>query len=120
MSTSLPHSSSLAANNALAVDTRSLNALKTAAGENSPQAARETAKQLESLFMRDLQELLAKYGEAELSAEDHWTGYAGCGSDVRMTVYIQGIYDESGNVVREYTEIDLHDFVSPTRPERKA
>ena len=54
MSTSLPHSSSLAANNALAVDTRSLNALKTAAGENSPQAARETAKQLESLFMREM------------------------------------------------------------------
>ena len=54
MSTSLPHSSSLAASNALAVDARSLNALKTAAGENSPQAARETAKQLESLFMREM------------------------------------------------------------------
>ena len=80
----------------------------------------ETSEIVESLFMRDLQELLAKYGEAELSAEDHWTGYAGCGSDVRMTVYIQGIYDESGDVVREYTEIDLHDFVSPTKPERKA
>ena len=54
MSTSLPHSSSLAASKALAVDARSLNALKTAAGENSPQAARETAKQLESLFMREM------------------------------------------------------------------
>ena len=54
MSTSLPHSLSLAASNALAVDARSLNALKTAAGENSPQAARETAKQLESLFMREM------------------------------------------------------------------
>ena len=54
MSTSLPHSSTLAASNALAVDARSLNALKTAAGENNPQAARETAKQLESLFMREM------------------------------------------------------------------
>ena len=80
----------------------------------------ETAEMVESRFMRDLQSLLARYGEAELSAEDHWTGFAECGSDVRMTVYIPGIYDESGNVVREYTEIDLHDFVSPTRPERKA
>ena len=54
MSVSLPNSSSLAASNALAVDARSLNALKTAAAENSPQAARETAKQLESLFMREM------------------------------------------------------------------
>ena len=54
MSTSLSQSSSLAANNALAVDARSLNALKTAAGENNPQAVRETAKQLESLFMREM------------------------------------------------------------------
>ena len=80
----------------------------------------ETSKMVESRFMRDLRALLTEYGEAELSAEDHWTGYAECGSDVRMTVYIPGIYDESGDVVREYTEIDLHDFVSPTKPERKA
>ena len=54
MSVPLPQSSTLAANNALAVDARSLNALKTAAGQNSPEAARETAKQLESLFMREM------------------------------------------------------------------
>jgi flagellar protein FlgJ len=40
--------------NALAADSRSLNALKTAAGDNSPKAARETARQLESLFMREM------------------------------------------------------------------
>ncbi|NYS35842.1 rod-binding protein, partial [Streptococcus danieliae] len=44
----------MASSNALAVDARSLNALKAAAGENNPQAARETAKQLESLFMREM------------------------------------------------------------------
>lgn len=54
MSVSLSNSTSLAAGNALAVDARSLNALKTAAGENNPQAVRETAKQLESLFMREM------------------------------------------------------------------
>ncbi|WP_027996796.1 flagellar assembly peptidoglycan hydrolase FlgJ [Simplicispira psychrophila] len=40
--------------NALAVDVRSLNQLKFEAGKNSPQAARETAKQFESLFMREM------------------------------------------------------------------
>ena len=54
MSVSLSNSTSLAAGNALAVDARSLNALKIAAGENNPQAVRETAKQLESLFMREM------------------------------------------------------------------
>ena len=54
MSLSLPQTSTLASNNALAVDARSLNALKTAAGQNTPEAARETAKQLESLFMREM------------------------------------------------------------------
>lgn len=54
MSIALPAGSQAAASNALAADARSLNALKYAAGENSPQAARETAKQLESLFMREM------------------------------------------------------------------
>lgn len=54
MSIALPKGSQTAASNALAADARSLNALKFAAGENSPQAAKETAKQLESLFMREM------------------------------------------------------------------
>ena len=40
--------------NALAADARSLNALKLGAGQDSPTAIKETAKQLESLFMREL------------------------------------------------------------------
>jgi flagellar protein FlgJ len=40
--------------NALAADARSLNALKLGAGQDSPAAIKETAKQLESLFMREL------------------------------------------------------------------
>ena len=40
--------------NALAADGRSLNKLKFQAGQNSPEAIHETAKQLESLFMREL------------------------------------------------------------------
>lgn len=47
-------STNLNTSNALAVDVRSLNQLKFEAGKNSPEAARETAKQFESLFMREM------------------------------------------------------------------
>lgn len=47
-------SASTSASNALAIDVRSLNQLKFEAGKNSAQAARETAKQFESLFMREM------------------------------------------------------------------
>ena len=40
--------------NALAVDARSLNSLKLQAGKSTPDAIKETAKQFESLFMREL------------------------------------------------------------------
>ena len=40
--------------NALAADARSLNMLKLQAGQNSPAAIKEAAKQFESLFMREL------------------------------------------------------------------
>src|SRR3990167_4472889 len=39
---------------ALAADAQSLGALKMEAGKNSPAAIKETAKQFESLFMREL------------------------------------------------------------------
>ena len=48
--TSIPSISS----NSLAADGRSLDSLKLAAGSNDPKAAREAAKQFESLFMREL------------------------------------------------------------------
>ena len=40
--------------NALAADARSLNQLKLQAGQNTPAAIKEAAKQFESLFMREL------------------------------------------------------------------
>ena len=56
MALTLPSSSTTSSTtNALAVDIRSLNALKVDAGAaNSAQATREVAKQFESLFMREL------------------------------------------------------------------
>lgn len=54
MSMSLNSTVSMGTSNALAVDARSLNSLKYQAGQNNPEAVRETAKQLESLFMREM------------------------------------------------------------------
>jgi hypothetical protein len=68
-----------------------------------------TEDQLKYAFMNDLHELLEKYG-AELEAADHWTGYAECGSDIRMTVTIQGIYNE-GEVVLPFVQVDLGRWV---------
>lgn len=39
---------------------------------------------MQKQFISELQELLGKYG-AELRAADHWTGYAECGQDIRIT-----------------------------------
>jgi flagellar protein FlgJ len=50
----LPPARTTGASQALAVDTRSLNALKYDASQNSPEATKEAAKQFESLFMREL------------------------------------------------------------------
>jgi len=45
---------STSVSNTLAADARSLNKLKMQAGQATPEAIKETAKQFESLFMRDL------------------------------------------------------------------
>ena len=82
----------------------------------------ETSEMVEARFMRDLQALLAKYGEAELSAEDHWTGYAECGQDIRMTVFIPATYDDDGDILKDSAEIDLgkfFDFTTEHSPEEE-
>ncbi|MDB5895178.1 MAG: flagellar rod assembly protein/muramidase FlgJ [Rhodoferax sp.] len=60
--------------NSLAADGKSLNALKLQAGQDTPAAIKETAKQLESLFMRELiksmREATQKSGLLESSAGD--------------------------------------------------
>ena len=66
----------------------------------------KTKEQVEAEFLKDLNELLERYN-AEMSADDHFSGYAECGEDIRITVDIPGIYNEDGNVVRETTEINL-------------
>ena len=53
-SSSLGAGGTSTAQQALAIDARSLNALKAQAGTDTPAAAREAAKQFESLFMREM------------------------------------------------------------------
>lgn len=53
------------------------------------------------LFLKELKALLAKF-DAELSADDHWIGYAECGEDVRMTVEFNDA---------PYEEIDLGKYI---------
>ncbi len=63
----------------------------------------------EKAFRADLLALLAKY-DAGLTAQDHYQGYPECGKDIRMTVTIPAIYDEDGETVRPWTEIDLGSY----------
>ena len=49
-----PMNSTVATYGGLTADARSLNALKADAGRSTPESIRETAKQFESLFMREL------------------------------------------------------------------
>src|SRR5512133_3447836 len=50
----MSYGQTLATTNALAADAGSLNRLKLQAGQQTPEAIKETAKQFESLFMREL------------------------------------------------------------------
>lgn len=79
MAMTLPSAATTTATNALAVDSRSLNALKYEAGQNSPQAAKEAAKQFESLFMR---EMIKSMREATMKSGLMEGGQADLGTDM--------------------------------------
>lgn len=73
------------------------------------------AASIERQFLAELRALLSKYG-AELEAEDHYPGFAECGSDSRMTVTVPSKYDGDGNATRERCEIDLGSHVDGDSP----
>ncbi len=73
-----------------------------------------SAKQVKYQILVELQALLNTYN-AELYAEDHYEGYAECGEDVRMTIYVPAVYDADNNCIREATEVDLGDCVLPMK-----
>jgi flagellar protein FlgJ len=93
MSFSLPSSGTTAStSNALAVDIRSLNALKYEAGTaSSAQVTREAAKQFESLFMR---ELIKSMREATMKSGLMDSGQADLGQDLldqQLSVSMSGM-----------------------------
>ena len=80
MALTLPSSSTSSTSNALAIDIRSLNALKYDAGTtNSAATTREAAKQFESLFMR---ELIKSMREATMKSGLMEGGQADLGQDM--------------------------------------
>jgi len=52
-------------------------------------------------FLYDLQQLLRKY-DARLTADDHYRGLPGCGQDIRISIDIEGIYEDM-----QFTHIDV-------------
>ena len=92
MALTLPSSSTANTSNALAVDIRSLNALKFEAGtSNSAQVTREAAKQFESLFMR---ELIKSMREATMKSGLLEGGQADLGQDMldqQLSVSMSGM-----------------------------
>lgn len=70
----------------------------------------QRANKLEQRFRKELKNLLKKY-DAEITAEDHWQGYAECGQDIRITVSISGIWDNQGGVYRPQIDIDFGRFI---------
>ena len=53
--------------------------------------------------LHEIQEVLKKYN-AELDADDHWTGYAECGRDIRITLSFKDLDD-----------VDLGQWITATR-----
>jgi len=72
----------------------------------------QTSKQVKEEFLTKLRSLLREYN-AVLEAKDYWNGYSECGEDVRATVAIPSIFDEEGNQIREWTDIDLGGYFTP-------
>ena len=69
----------------------------------------ETAERITARFLREFKLLLEMYN-AEISAEDFWQGYAECGRDIRMTVFIPATYNDDGDILNDSAEIDLGKF----------
>lgn len=80
---------------------------------SAPSSPRESEEQIKeritAAFLKDFQAVLDKY-KVELEAKDYWTGYAECGSDVRMTAMIDSVYDKDGNCICPYIEINLGSY----------
>lgn len=68
----------------------------------------KTRQMVEETFRKEIKEFLKSWG-AEVTAEDHYSGYPECGEDIRITVSIPAIYND-GICLREYCEIQFNQY----------
>lgn len=69
----------------------------------------DTEEKIAERFEKSLRALLEFYG-AELSASNHWKGpYSIDGQDIRITAFIEPLFDKDGKQIRPCVRIDLGD-----------
>jgi len=73
-----------------------------------------TKEQIEQNFKADFQALLDKYN-ATIEADDHFQGYAECGEDIQVCVYIPGSFDKDGEIIQETADFNLGRYLPPTK-----
>ncbi len=66
---------------------------------------------VEDAFLKDLKVLLVKH-RATFEVDDHWTGYAECGKDLRLTVEIPPVWDKDGQLVNAGVDINLGTYIT--------
>jgi hypothetical protein len=63
-------------------------------------------------FMAEFDQLLKKY-DATISCKDHYSGWAGCGSDIRMEITIPTLYNKNGQIIKSGADIELGQYYNP-------
>lgn len=72
----------------------------------------KTASQIEKEFLEKFDALLIEYA-AYLECRDEYEGYPECGEDIHARVIINARYDERGERISDFADIDLGSFRSP-------
>lgn len=62
-----------------------------------------TEEEAVAAFKTELAEMLKRWS-ATLTASDHWTGYAECGEDIRMTASIEFMHPDG---YPRFVDVDL-------------
>jgi len=59
-----------------------------------------TADEIKLKFIEDFKALIQKY-DADLEIEDHFSGYAECGRNMRLDIDFPSKYDKDGNMIQQ-------------------
>jgi len=72
----------------------------------------KTPKQIEEEFLTGLQALLASIGRGiDLECSDYYDGCPECGEDVHMNLVVPSSWDDDGNQIQEYCEINIGSWI---------